>query len=544
MVCYENGEPYAVSYDFTALELDQQIGGAVFRTDLSIFSVVALVVISKFALAVPGLAQGFNPGERPRSVLDQDSELSEREREENAARMRARFETLRATTVGARPSSTAVVPPGSYAISIATDFELGGYIFKDGYPLLHDNYPGARNIALGRSAMVSLTPYVPDVFSGTNNSALGSYALHNTSSGRNNVANGAYALFTNLYGSSNDAVGAFALYSNTTGDYNTAMGHAAMFLGTGSRNTALGGRALFDASSANGATAVGFYALANGGAFATAVGAYALSSLTSGGGSNVAVGYRSLEKATTTSFNTAVGTRSLSSLTTGGSNVAVGYGGLVNLETGSANISIGDRSGQNIVGDRNIMIQNPGDVGDNHTIRIGDASNTRAFVGGIFGAMSLGGIQVFVNSEGQLGTMTSSRRFKEEIRPMADRSADLMALRPVIFRYTEEVAGDASRPLEFGLIAEEVAEINPELVVYDEDGQPYSVRYSALVPMLVNELQQLRREVEAQREEAALLRDQRRLLDEIVEFNADLVARLRRWEDASVGAPDDGLSGR
>jgi hypothetical protein len=183
--------------------------------------------------------------------------------------------------------------------------------------------------------------------------------------------------------------------------------------------------------------------------------------------------------------------------------------------TGTRNIAIGFQAGASVTtGSDNIHIGTEGSPGDSDTIRIGTAAQTATFVGGIHGATSSGGIAVLVNSSGQLGTTTSSRRFKEDIADVGSLSAKLLELRPVKFHYRREAlhADDAARlerPLELGLIAEEVAEVLPELVVYDDEGAPYTVRYHLLVPLLLAELQRQERESAEQR---AALEELRRLL--------------------------------
>ena len=156
-------------------------------------------------------------------------------------------------------------------------------------------------------------------------------------------------------------------------------------------------------------------------------------------------------------------------------------------------------AGNNLTtGDSNIAIGNRGVAGESNTIRIGAAdAHTRAFVAGIFGVTVAGGSMLFVNSDGQLGTVSSSRRVKEDIRDMGGTTSRLLELRPVIFRYKQEVQS-GERPLEYGLIAEEVAEIFPELVVYDEEGQPFTVKYHVLSSMLLNELQKHASEKDAE----------------------------------------------
>lgn len=289
----------------------------------------------------------------------------------------------------------------------------------------------------------------------------GTLFLH-TKGGLNNIALGPDALNSVTTGFANTATGALALQNNTTGKHNTASGAAALQANTrGSSNTASG--------------------------------VYALHSNTEGGG------------------NTASGWRALNSNTIGGNNTASGVSALLSNTTGSGNIAIGRNAGLNTTGNDNIAIGNFGVVAENATIRIGTAgTHKQAFVAGIHGVTTANGnaIAVLVDSAGQLGTVSSSRRFKEDIADMGDRTERLLELRPVVFHYKEEqVLPDGSEvPLEYGLIAEEVAEIFPDLVVNDEEGQPFTVKYHLLSAMLLNELQKQASELEAQRTELARLR--------------------------------------
>ncbi len=227
--------------------------------------------------------------------------------------------------------------------------------------------------------------------------------------------------------------------------------------------------------------------------------------------------------------NTALGNLALASNTTGAGNTAVGASALAFNATGSGNIAIGFIAGRDVTGSNNIHIGNIGTLGDNGTIRIGSTAPGGTFIAGIFGAGVSGGAQqVEVNEFGQLGTRVSSRRVKDDIRDMDEASGRLIRLRPVTFRYkAEPVTG--SRPLEYGLIAEEVAEIYPELVVRDTDGQPAGVRYHILPALLLNELQRQQRLIEAQQRELDALRSQAQLIDE-------LAARLSRLEAKGAAA--------
>jgi hypothetical protein len=167
-------------------------------------------------------------------------------------------------------------------------------------------------------------------------------------------------------------------------------------------------------------------------------------------------------------------------------NTAVGSHALASA-TGAVNIALGSNAGNNITtGDRNIDIGNAGDPGDSFTIRIGTGGiHTSTFIAGIFGQPAAGGATVFVTSDGKLGTNVSSRRFKDDIKPMDGASEAILALQPVTFRYKKEF--DSTGTAQFGLVAEDVEKVNPDLVVHDKEGKPYSVRYDQVNAMLLNE---------------------------------------------------------
>ena len=209
--------------------------------------------------------------------------------------------------------------------------------------------------------------------------------------------------------------------------------------------------------------------------------------------------------------------------TQGSSNAFFGEDAGRDNSSGSANTFLGAYAGSvNTTGSNNIYINNSGPASgsESFAIRIGDPRlQSSAFIAGIYGAMSVGGVPVYVNSSGQLGTSPSSLRFKEKVRDMGDSTDALMKLRPVTFLYKPEYA-DLERTLQYGLIAEEVAKVYPELVAYDKDGQPYSVRYQYLSTMLLNEVQKQYRRAEA---EAEVIKAQEQQI-------GDLEQRLSRLE--------------
>jgi trimeric autotransporter adhesin len=331
-----------------------------------------------------------------------------------------------------------------------------------------------QNIVLGDNALISLT-------TGSNNTAIGSSTLSNNTSGFNNIAIGVEALLENTTGFSNTATGSFALDSNTNGFFNTANGTAALYNNTtGQSNTAMGVDALYSNTTGHKNTANGWGALVSNtsGNYNTALGFWALSANTIGNG------------------NTANGFESLIYNTTGSNNTAEGFQALGKNATGSNNIALGNKAGSNLTtGDGNIDIGNPGLMGESNTIRIGDpASQRTTFIAGISGSTIPGGLAVIVDANGHLGTTTSSARFKEAIKPMDKASEAILALRPVTFRYKKELDPDAIP--QFGLVAEDVAKVNRDLVVRDADGKAYTVRYDAVNTMLLNEFLKEHRKVE------------------------------------------------
>jgi len=225
------------------------------------------------------------------------------------------------------------------------------------------------------------------------------------------------------------------------------------------------------------------------GLYDTANGAYALFS-NSSGSYNTANGFGALQSNTTASNNTAEGYQALSH-NTGSNNIAVGNNAGINLTTGSNNIDIGA----------------PGVAGEAGKIRIGKSSTaTGTFIAGISGKTVASGVGVIVNSSGQLGTILSSARFKEAIKPMDTASEAILALKPVTFRYKQELDPDGVP--QFGLIAEEVEKVNPNLVARDEQGKPYTVRYEAVNAMLLNEFLKARHELDKQKVTIAQLQKQ------------------------------------
>jgi len=227
----------------------------------------------------------------------------------------------------------------------------------------------------------------------------------------------------------------------------------------------------------------------------TAQGDLALQSVRTGATFNTAIGGAALSSNTTGGCNTATGTNALRVSTTGMDNTADGVQALASLTAGSTNTALGYCAGVNLTsGDKNIYIGNLGVATESDTIRIGSANHTRVFMAGIFGVTASNAAAVYINPAGQLGTVSSSVRFKEDIEPMDKQSEAILALTPVTFHYKKKI--DPDRGPQFGLVAEQVEKINPDLVARDSKGKVYSVRYEAVNAMLLNEFLKEHRKVE------------------------------------------------
>jgi hypothetical protein len=282
----------------------------------------------------------------------------------------------------------------------------------------------------------------------------GAGALLSNTTGGSNTANGAFALFSNTTGHSNTAAGFYALEYNTTGQQNTANGYTALYSNTiGVQNTAIGLGALF---------------------------------LNTTGSDNTATGSGSLSSNTTGGSNTATGDVALALNSTGQENTADGYEALYSNTTGNHNTALGIYAGLNVTTANNVICI--GADGNN-------VSNT-TWIGNIYGVTTQSGTTapVIVSDTGQLGTIASSERFKKDISSMDKASESILALRPVSFHYK----CDAKNTPQFGLIAEEVAKVGPDLVLPDKEGRPYSVRYDQVNAMLLNEFLKAHRRIEEQ----------------------------------------------
>jgi endosialidase-like protein len=329
------------------------------------------------------------------------------------------------------------------------------------------------------------------------------------------------ALINNTTGSGNTALGWRSLFSNTDASFSTAVGGGALVLNNGASNTAVGAAALLLNTSGTGNVAVGTDALVHNdtGFLNNAVGAFALFNNVDAFGNN-AFGDSALLANITASSNTAIGDVALQSNDSSGSglannNTAVGAFALISNVDGSENTAVGRSAGFSVTtGSGNTFIgANAGVIppltGEyNNTILLGilgddDANNPdgRAYIGNIRDVTTgnADAIPVLIDSDGQLGTASSSRRFKKDIKPMDQTSEAILALKPVTFHYKERDTKKAQETPQYGLIAEDVAAVNPDLIVRDKDGEIYSVRYDAVSVMLLNEFLKEHREVQEQK---------------------------------------------
>jgi Chaperone of endosialidase len=347
-------------------------------------------------------------------------------------------------------------------------------------------YPGFTT-AEGTKALFNLT-------TGSANTAIGWYSLETVTTGSFNTGVGAGTLVLNS-GDQNTATGVAALLLNTTGGFNTATGTASLvYNDTGSYNTAIGDRALFNNTTGDHNTAVGTAGLGGGPAlFNNTIGRF-----------NTAVGGAALASNTEGDDNTAIGAGALADNIGGDENVAVGLNAL-NNSTGNNNVALGNYAGFGATtGSNNVYIGNQieGTAGESNA----------CYIGSIFGqTASNGGTAVYVDASNKLGTLTSSKRFKEDIQAMGTASEALFALKPVTFHYQKEI--DPACKSQLGLVAEEVEKVNPDLVVRDKEGKPYSVRYDQVNAMLLNEFLKEHRKNE---EQGATIARQRKDFDAVL----------------------------
>ena len=376
-----------------------------------------------------------------------------------------------------------LLAPGTAALTLASGniaFTNALFNIGIGTGMLAAITTGRDNVAIGIGALAADT-------TGFGNQAIGGRALQANTTGNGNVGIGDYALTANNIGSNNYAIGNQALTANTSGDNNIAIGTGALIANTtSSLNIALGNNAL-GAISGGRNIAIG----STNGQFLT-------------GASNVAVGVTAMNRSTTAQYCTALGDAALYLNTTGNSNTGLGRQALNSLLTGSYNVGIGDSGGINYTGaeSNNIAIATGGVTGDNNTIRIGATAtvapftaHTACYIGGIRGITTAlnDAIPVLISSTGQLGTVSSSRKYKENIHDLGFISNSIYNLRPVRFNYKS----DKTKRENYGLIAEEVEEKMSNLVIYNSEDTPETVRYMDLIPLMLNEMIKLNKRIQS-----------------------------------------------
>jgi hypothetical protein len=391
------------------------------------------------------------------------------------------------------PAPDGGYPGGNTAEGQNALFSLtsGGFNTAVGYLSLSSNSTGSFNTALGGGTLLANT--------GEQNTATGAGALLSNTTGPENTANGTFALFNNTTGFGNTALGSSALFSNTTGGTlgttqtfdvgpNTAIGSHALESNTiSSANTAVGYQALksmvtgFDFGSGptdlGVSTAVGFQALASANGTNSA--------------GNDAFGYQALAALTDGMDNVAVGAIAGTDLTSGFDNVYIGTGAGRHITTGSDNTFLGHFAGMSVQTANNVIAIGSSVSGVSSAFGEVDDS---CYIGNIWGETidPDTAVAVSVDSDGKLGTTVSSHRFKDDVKPMDQTSETVLALKPVTFHYKSDKRGTP----QFGLIAEEVAKVDPDLIVRDKKGEIYTVRYDAVNAMLLNEFLKEHRKVE------------------------------------------------
>jgi hypothetical protein len=331
------------------------------------------------------------------------------------------------------------------AVGPDTDGNIPGSNNGEGIGVLVNRTTGIWNTGTGFQALNHLT-------GGNQNTATGLRALNNDTNGGFNTGTGVLSLFSNTNGFFNTATGAYSLANNTTGNSNTANGYSALYYNTeGDANTATGFAALYHNID---------------------------------GHNNTAIGSQALNSHTTGNGNTAIGNAALGFNTTGTHNTAVGADALVFNNAGFRNTALGVQAGIGISTATNVIaIGAPGE-------NVSDS----CYIGNIYGQPSNGGTPVYVNLAGKLGSNPSSRRFKDEIKPMDQASETILELKPVTFHYKKEL--DPQGIPQFGLVAEDVEKVNPDLVVRDKEGKVNTVRYEAVNAMLLNEFLKEHRKVQ------------------------------------------------
>lgn len=361
-----------------------------------------------------------------------------------------------------------------YAFNHSSYYMSGCANTASGVAALQYNLTGYANTATGAGTLRKNA-------TGFNNTAMGALSMYDSTSGWGNSAFGTATLFSNSTGTHNAAAGSYALFSNTTGNANTTVGQVSMYLNTsGTGNAALGQKALYRNTTASYNTAAGLKS-----AYSNQVGAY-----------NVALGSMALYANTSGFGNTAVGYYAGHVPVTGNYNTYVGY-----------NVP-GISTTDNYVTQIGVFSQPAG----------GPAYTPTTYIAGISTAV-ITGAQVVVNANGQLGVLASAERYKTDIAALGATSAKLAELRPVSFHLKSEPDG----AIQYGLIAEEVNRVYPELVIHDKEGNIQGVRYDELAPMLLNEMQAETARIAALEQQNAAMKQQ---LAELSELKAELSAAL------------------
>jgi hypothetical protein len=429
------------------------------------------------------------------------------------------------TAIGSHAMSNSVLPPLGVGfcpgpVSTCGNTAVGAYS-------LNSITIGDINTGVGTGALARTT-------TGATNTALGYAALHSNTTGGSNIGIGFNALFSNTIGNLNIAIGDAAMQQSSTTSWNIAVGHVALLNNrNGQNNIAIGKSAMENAIAGNFNVALGDQAIGgdeftdSSGSYNVAIGAGAFRRNANGnyntaigyqsmgslgddettspnlGSNNTAYGVRTLRSNESGASNTAVGANALHNNTIGNYNTANGNNSLRNLSSGIRNVAIGHSAGFNITtGSDNIIIggDNTGRAADNGVIRIGRKANQqKTFIAGIQGVQTarIPASPVVIDVNGQLGTIQSSIVYKENVEAIGALSERVLALRPVKFQY-KQASEDGTKPLQFGLIAEEVAEVFPELVIRGSDGEPESVIYHVLPTLLLNEVKKDRKTIDAQ----------------------------------------------
>lgn len=362
-----------------------------------------------------------------------------------------------------------------------------------GFSSLTNDIAGQFNTAVGAGALFANIGD-PDSGAGLENTATGAAALLNNSTGFANTATGAFDLLLNSTGSFNTANGLDALHSNTTGNSNTAIGANALFSNTtATANTAVGAGALQSNTIGLQNTANGFNALQNN----------------TVGNSNTAIGFNVMMSNGRGNNNTAIGVFALASNTDGGGNIAIGTGALFDNSFGNANTAVGVSALANtLVGNNTALGNNAGFFATLGTRNVYVGADVTGFTNetdhtyirniNTTAVSGNGADTVTVDlTTGLLGHASSSRRYKEDIKPMESASETLYRLRPVTFRYNKQI--DPTESIAFGLIAEEVLEVNPDLVARNSEGKPEAVHYEMVDAMLLNEFLKEHKKIEEQK---------------------------------------------